>query len=126
MVADYKDNGNSRAVQAVQLFGEFPLPGWAGSWGFVGITGEENGVHVLRQGEVDDESKTARKIGQSRVEAGRRVNVTVVLDAEVQVGEMQQAQSYLLVEQPGVPGRYAASESKGKIDSRAPIPVGDR
>ncbi len=88
MVADEEKDGDAGARKAVDAPGELPLLGLGRLAGLIGVPAEKDEVDMVFQGEVDELVEGGQEIGQAGGKAGGGVDATVVLDAEVQVGEM--------------------------------------
>ena len=70
--------------------GEFPLPGRIRGWCPVEITRKKNGVNLLLNGGIEDDLEATLEIEQARMQARGRVEPPVVLDSEMEIGEMEQ------------------------------------
>ncbi len=96
MVADEEDGGDGRLREAADAPGELPLVGGTGMDGMVGIAAEEDDLHLLGDGVVNDGVEGSQEVANTGAQPGVRVKPPVVVHSQVQVGEMQQLDHLIL------------------------------
>ena len=91
VVAHQKKGGDARRRQPGQTLGELPLLGLGWIAALIGIPGQQDQVHVLGQGVLHHLVQGGEKVQQAGGKAGPGIYPAVVLHADVQVREVQDA-----------------------------------
>ncbi|GBD17386.1 hypothetical protein HRbin26_02306 [bacterium HR26] len=92
VVADEQHSGDAGFGQAADPLGEGTLQSGVGVTVLEGIASEEHGVHTLGHRVVDHRVEDAQEVLHAGGETGCRVGAAVQLDAQVKVGEVDEAE----------------------------------
>ena len=90
MIANDKNDGDLCLSQAPQLKGELSLPCGVGGGCPIEISRKQDGIDLALNGSVEDCLQAVAKIEQTGVQARGWIEPTVVLDPQMEIGEMEQ------------------------------------
>jgi hypothetical protein len=89
MVAHEEKGGDVVGGKAIDTPGEFPLLGLGGLAGLVGITAEKDQVYFVLQCIIYDFVQRREEVEEARGQSGRRLDTSVALHAEMQIGKVK-------------------------------------